>query len=352
MILEILYGIICIITKFGVNVMNNYIGIFSQIRGAERYILQDGKGDGMHFIFIRNGLGLEAWISVDRCGDISRLCIDGKNLGYFSPCGYVSPQYYDREGLGFLKSFTAGFITTCGLTAVGSPCVDDGEELGLHGTIANTPAVVYCMEEEEQGITIKLKVSEQVIFGKKVELDRVYHFSYTENIFEMQDTVTNCGNTEMPYMILYHCNMGYPLLSENSIVKIPNNSMVARNVHAQENIDKALQMEKPQADYEECCYYYDVAEKNGFATVGIYNPDIEKGVIMSYDKKALPKFTEWKMMGERDYALGLEPGNCTADGRDAVRKSGELKFLSPCEKATTTLKFEFVRTKENFESKV
>ena len=104
-------------------------------------------------------------------------------------------------------------------------------------------------------------------------------------------------------------------------------------------------MEKPQAAYEERCYYYDVIEKNGEATVSIYNSDIDRGVIMSYDKTVLPYFTEWKMMGKRDYVLGLEPGNCTPDGRDVLRKSGKLQFIGAGECKTTGVKFEFVTKK-------
>ena len=61
-------------------------------------------------------------------------------MGYFSPAGYVAPAYYQDWGTNFLKSFTAGFLTTCGLTAVGNPCLDAGEALPLHGTISNVPA--------------------------------------------------------------------------------------------------------------------------------------------------------------------------------------------------------------------
>lgn len=35
--------------------MRNYVGNPLQIRGAEQYVLQNGKGDGMHFLYIRNG---------------------------------------------------------------------------------------------------------------------------------------------------------------------------------------------------------------------------------------------------------------------------------------------------------
>lgn len=150
-------------------------------------------------------------------------------------------------------------------------------------------------------------------------------------------------------MILYHCNMGYPLLNKNSILKIPNNSITARNEHAKDYIKTALQMEKPQAGYEECCYYYDVKENDGTAKVGIFNGDISKGLVMDYDKINLPCFTEWKMMGKTDYVLGLEPGNCTPDGRDVLRKNGTLKFLQPDERATTTVKFTFTTELKDFE---
>ena len=53
--------------------MKNYIGNPLQIKGAEQYILQNGKGNGMKFLYVRNGLGLEAWISLDRAGDVSRV---------------------------------------------------------------------------------------------------------------------------------------------------------------------------------------------------------------------------------------------------------------------------------------
>ncbi len=271
-------------------------------------------------------------------------------MGYFAPCGYVAPQYYDSVGAGFLKSFTAGFFTTCGLAAVGSPCVDNGEELPLHGNISHIPAELIAIDETSDGLTVKLKITDAVIFGRKFVMNRCYFFSYTENFFTVSDTVANEGDTESPYSILYHCNMGWPLVSENSVVRIPHSNVTPRNEHSKSLAESALQMEKPQTGYVECCYYYDVLEKDGYAHAGIYNNDIGKGVVMSYSKSTLPYFTEWKMMGNRDYVLGLEPGNCTPDGRDVLRKNGTLKFLQPDESCTTSITFMFVTDKNSFET--
>ena len=92
-----------------------------------------------------------------------------------------------------------------------------------------------------------------------------------------------------------------------------------------------------------------VCVRNGLAKVGIYNKDISKGLVMNYDKSTLPCFTEWKMMGNKDYALGLEPGNCTPVGRDVLRKNGTLMFLKPEESCTTAIEFKFVTDKNEFD---
>ena len=51
--------------------MNKYAGHQNQIYGVEEMRLTGGKADGMRMLFVRKGKGLEFWISLDRCGDIS-----------------------------------------------------------------------------------------------------------------------------------------------------------------------------------------------------------------------------------------------------------------------------------------
>lgn len=145
--------------------MNKYIGNTAQLYGVEEIRLCGGKGDGMRLLHIRNGAGLDFFISSDRCADISRLTFKGDNMGYFAPCGYVSPKYYDKDSDGFLKSFTAGFFTTCGLTAVGTPCADNGENLPLHGTISNTPCDNIYYETTEDKLHIKAIIRDAALLS-------------------------------------------------------------------------------------------------------------------------------------------------------------------------------------------
>ena len=312
--------------------MNPYIGHDSQLYGIEEHRLVGGKGDGMRIFQVTNGKGMEMTVLPDRCCDISRLHLNGINLSYISPCGHVAPAYYDMQGAGWLASFTAGFLTTCGLQSVGEACVDDGEQCPLHGSIANQPAEQACWYEEEHELVIRGVVKDEVCLGRKLRLTREIRVSLDANTFSIRDTVENTGHRTEPFELLYHMNMGYPLLDEDSIVEIPSREVIARNDHAAEDIENWMHMEKPQAGYTERCYFH---KFDGQGKASIYQPKLHVGLEISYDTENLDNFVEWKMMGVRDYVLGLECANCNPDGRDVTRKQGMLKFLEPGQKITT-----------------
>ena len=314
--------------------MNDYLGNPLQLSGVEEYRLVGGRKDNMTLLSVKNGKGLELHLSMSRASDISRLYFKGNSLGYFSPCGYVHPSYYDDRGNGFLKSFTAGFLTTCGLASVGKPCNDNGEELPLHGRISNTPCNDYCYYENEEEIIVEATVIEECIFSYKLVLNRTIKVSKKENTFTINDVITNRGDTSYPTCILYHMNMGYPLLSEKSVLDIPSSKVLGRTELAQKEIDEWNKIIKPTSQYEERCYYH-YFDKERYAS--IYNPDINTRLTIAFSDN-LKYFTEWKMMGKRDYVLGLEPGNAHPDGRDILRKENALTILKPNESVSYQVK--------------
>lgn len=326
--------------------MNQYIGHENQFCGVEEYRLIGGRGDGMRLLQVRNGRGLEFTVSADRAADMARLSFKGMNMGYFSPCGYVAPAFYDDRGEGFLKSFTAGFLTTCGLTNAGSPCVDEGEELPLHGSIGNTPAEHIYWERDEKEIRIHAKVTDARLFSHKLTLNRTLRCSLTSDTIEIEDRIKNEGDRAYPVEVLYHMNMGYPLLSEKSLVYIPSSHVEARNERAAQGLDEWNRMQKPEAGFEEQCYYH---RFSGEGKAGIFQPEEGQGLMISFDSNNLNYFTQWKMMGMRDYVLGLEPGNCHPDGRKKMREDGTLKILQPEEEVVYGLKVSMVKGMEMWE---
>lgn len=303
---------------------SKYIGHENQLSGIEEYRLTEGKGDGLRFMQVRNGMGLECSVCPDRGADIYRVTFMGRNLSFFGPCGYVAPAYYDREDNNWLKSFTAGFLTTCGLANAGTP--SRGE--GLHGSIGNTPAEHAWWHREADALVIDAYVKDFVLFGRKLALHRNIAFSTTENTLTLTDTIENHGDTVSPLMLMYHMNMGYPLVSESSELVINSVAVTPRTEKAAKNIDTHLQLLPPSPCYEEECFFHHF-EKEGKAK--LYNPEIGVGLVISFDAENLPCFTQWKMMGEHDYVLGLEPGNCVPSGQEQAEADGVLVTLAPGE---------------------
>lgn len=218
---------------------------------------------------------------------------------------------------------------------MGTPCADEGEELPLHGTIGNTPCERIWWDEDNENLYIHAEINDSRIFGRKLRLSRLIAVRKKQSIFTITDTVTNGGDAASPFMLLYHFNMGYPLLSENAIVTIPSCRVTPRTEHAAEDLASWDRMLRPTAGFEEQCYYHTFA---GEGSASVYNPDIGKGLGISFDPKRLDHFTEWKMMGVRDYVLGLEPGNCHPDGRNVMRREGRLKFLQSGERISYEVK--------------
>jgi hypothetical protein len=72
------------------------------------------------------------------------------------------------------------------------------------------------------------------------------------------------------------------------------------------------------------------AEADGSVPVAIVNKN-GFGVYVVYNQRQMPQYLEWRMMGEGQYAVGIEP--CTNTfGRDIARERGQLITLQPGDK--------------------
>ena len=51
----------------------------------------------------------------------------GRPLAWRSPTGNIAPGLYEPQGIGWLRGFHGGLLTTCGLRNTGIPSDDEGE---------------------------------------------------------------------------------------------------------------------------------------------------------------------------------------------------------------------------------
>jgi hypothetical protein len=314
------------------------LGRIEQVGGLHRAQLTEGKESGVEEIQVRTGAGLADSVLPSRGLDIGLAEFKGAPLVWLSPNGVVHPAYFDDRGSGWLRTAAGGLLMTCGLTQVGSPGTDGGEELGLHGRTHHTPARQVCAEGfwegDEYTMVLKGKVEETSIFGWNVHLTRQISSRLGKNQILIRDVVENAGFDPAPHMLLYHFNIGFPLLDSETKISFPPAKVTPREPGL--SLDELGNWQLPQAGYQEQVYYHENLSHgaDGTATVTVRNPHFPATgrpltLRLSWETRNLPLFVQWKMPGEGTYVLGIEPANCHVEGRAAERARGTLVMLAP-----------------------
>ncbi|MDO8681886.1 MAG: aldose 1-epimerase family protein [Armatimonadota bacterium] len=317
------------------------VGDISQIAEARSVELQNGNEAGLRAIEFRTGSGFNFTVLADRGMDISSCDYSGQSLSWQSSTGNVAPEFYEPEGLKWLRTFYGGLVCTCGVTYAGAPCVDEGEELGLHGRFSHIPAKNVCVDSEWQGddyvIWAQGKIRETRVFGENIVVTRKIWTKLGENRFWLRDIVENIGFDTVPHMMLYHINGGFPAVDADSELLSPTLSAKPRDTEAEVEKELYNKFPAPSVGFKERVYYHDMATDNeGAVYTALVNKNFNNGqgfgFYVKYIKSQLPRFIEWKMNCAGTYVVGMEPANCLVEGRDKDRARGILQFLQPGEK--------------------
>ncbi len=321
------------------------VGRIEQLGGVRRLRHTEGMEEGNEWIQVRTGSGLTYYISPHRGLDISLAEYAGVPLSWQSPNGDPHPAYYDAQGKSWVHTAAGGLLMTCGLMNVGLPNDDLDKHYGLHGRIHHLPSRHVSAEahwnDEEYEMCVRGVIDETSIFGDQLRLTREIRSRLGENVIRIHDTVENMGFHPAGHMILYHINLGFPLMHEATTSTFPPASIVpVVSSTSQEGIE---QWQVPTKGYHERVYEHQLTSPYHFsdwASVFTTNPTFplpgtEYGSPLALEVRfkphQLPRLFQWKMPGEGMHALGIEPSNCGVKGRAHEREQGTLQYLEPGE---------------------
>jgi hypothetical protein len=344
--------------KFTKEELLRLVGEVSQVGGVRRYELSEGKEKGVEVIEFRTGSGFRFTVLPSRGMDISFAEYQGMALSWRSHTGEVAPQFFEPEGLGWLRGFYGGLLVTCGLTHMGSPCVDEGEALGLHGRFSWTPATNVSAGGKWEGDNYVIwgegKVREAMVFNENICLTRKIGCILGESRLFLHDVIENLGYNSTPLMLLYHVNGGYPALSPGGRLIAPSLKVEPRDDIAAADISQWSQFPEPIPGFQEQVYFHDMApDEKGEVTTALVNKKIAGGAgfgfYLKYRKQELPHFIQWKMVGEGHFVCGMEPANSLVTGRDKARAAGELPHLEPGEKKEYHLEIGVLTSREEIQ---
>ena len=320
-------------------IRKGYIGNPAQLVTLRRVTVNEGRARGTEIIEVRTAGGLELDILPDAGLDIGQCRYRGINMSWMSKNGYDSPAAISPYETEFVNTFPGGLLYTCGLRSAGPANRDNGEWHPLHGRYHSLQAEHVCAETLEDEIVIRGTMRETQLFGHCLTVRRTIRIPAFGASVTIEDTVSNESPRDEEIMQIYHCNFGYPLLSEKARLVLPEaHETVPRTEFARTGLGRECGFDEP-VDGEEERVFFQKMQSEYWAR--LENPDLNVSMTISWSGDTLPILSQWRSMASGDYVLGLEPTNSYINGRHDERENGTLPVLKAWESVKNTVKIEF-----------
>jgi hypothetical protein len=317
-------------------VLRRHVGDLSQLVSTREVRLVDGNEDGLRAVDVRVSDGLSALVLLDRGMDLGPAWAAGHQITWQSSTGMVHPAHYQERD--WLRSFHGGLLVTCGLQNVGPACVDEGVEHGLHGRVSHIPArgVGHRVVAADGRLVAEVsgEVRESSVYGPDLVLRRRLRFPMGEMSVSIEDEVENLGYAEAVLMILYHVNVGWPVVAEGARLRSPAVRVSGRDETSEALVAEHADFPPPTDGFGPLVYRHHLPDPPPpRASIAIANEGFEPtgGIALSidFDPRQLPWLWQWRMLAPGMYLTGLEPANCGIRGRVEERAHGGLEVLRP-----------------------
>jgi hypothetical protein len=317
------------------------------IKGAKIAMrrMRGGLSDGVDCVDVDNG-ALRSVLLPTRGMGVWKAWLGDFEIGWKSPVrGPVHPKFVpiaDPTGLGWLDGFDE-LLCRCGLSSNGAPDFNAQGRLSwpLHGRIANLPAHKLDVETDSESgeIAVRGVIDECRFHFLKLRLTSTWLTRAGESGFRIIDEVTNLSGSTGEMQLLYHINLGEPLLDPGAKIHVPIRSIAPRDSHAADSLDHWETFPAPKAGATEQVYFFELQPgSDGHTNALLKNSSGTRGVSLSFPVAQFPFFSLWKnaTASQDGYVCGLEPAVNFPNPRSFEEQHGRVRKLLPGE----TVRFE------------
>ncbi|PJJ55800.1 DUF4432 family protein [Compostimonas suwonensis] len=299
-----------------------------------------GTADPARVLHARVADGLDVEVLPGRGFDIGDAYHRGTPLSWFSPVADTRPLDSPR-GEEWLRRFTGGLLTTCGLGNIGPAREGDGMQggEGMHGRASHTPATGIRhrtgARDGETAVTLEATIDSIELFGPSLRMERTIESAVDAHgvaRLHVRDVVENIGALGAPLSLLYHLNLGAPLVVPGTTVRVPGASARPREPHVE--IPDAATLPPPcdtivDAVFEHAHPHLDA---EGFAHASVTQPGGGMRLDVAWSAVTLPRLYQWVFPTRGRWALALEPATAPLFGPGRDEPHAGAPLLAPGER--------------------
>jgi hypothetical protein len=311
--------------------------------------LRGGLREGVDVIEVDNGR-LRFVVVPTRGMNIWRASLGDLQLGWRSPVhGPVHPMFVNLDapdGVGWLDGFDE-LLCRCGLLYVGGPDFNRQGALryNMHGKISNTPAhrVEVAVDGDKGTIAVRGVVDEARPFGNKLRLTTAVTTQIGSPELTITDVVSNVWEQPYDFRLLYHINLGVPLLNPGSKVLAPVRKVAPRVAGEGGNLSEWNLYGPGRLDFSNVVLLTELlSDAKGQTLAVLQNAAADRGFAVKFNTRQLPCFTLWKLLlsASDGYVTGLEPGTHPPAPGTVENPRGQVTVLGPGQSHTSVVTLE------------
>lgn len=320
-----------------------YLGNIGTIADVRCIEYQDGFAKGLRAYEVVNG-EMRFTALIDKCMDIGEVFCNGQPFHFFAHPGIISGNWW-YDGPNAIRSIMGGMMFTCGLGNVGPmQTLENGQQQPQHGFIRNSPVEQHGVKtywiDDDYFIELTSLVRESCLFGTNLTLRRTITTKLGETKIKIEDQIENeSSNNRVPLMLMYHYNVGFPLLDEDAEFVIDPVSTVGRDQISTIGLteESFSSFGPPVPGYKEQVFYHKLNAIQNRCTASLINPNNKAALSIDYDQTELPNLIQWKCKDAGNYVMGIEPANCFPEGVHKEADNQSLRYLNAGEIIKTEL---------------
>ncbi|WP_316316829.1 DUF4432 family protein, partial [Clavibacter michiganensis] len=125
----------------------------------------------------------------------------------------------------------------------------------------------------------------------------------------LTDVITNESAVPQPHMVLYHVNLGWPLLGPRTVLTSPATHVEAENEATRASGQPWNALHEPASEADSLVYLHQLPDVQEDWTVSATNPDNAMQLDLTASHRSLPFLHTWKSLRPNQYVVGIEPAN-------------------------------------------
>jgi Domain of unknown function (DUF4432) len=254
------------------------------------------------------------------------------------PIAWRSPHLVDPGPAGSWENrFLGGLLATCGPDNIGPSRGTSGQHGSHH--LSRAHDVRWWRQRTDEGIDVHVRgaVGHTRLYGPRLVVEREIVSGTGRPSVEVRDVVRNSGDEPIGVPLLYHVNLGAPVLHPGARLLVDAGDPVLREPCPPGR--HPLTVPSPETGLVAVvAEHRDVRPDDGWARAVLDGKGVGERVAVEWTATTLPRLCTWNWPARGAWVLGVEPTNAPLFGPERDLPHAGAPLLMPGEEIRTVVR--------------